>query len=269
MLGIFGKKSDHPLADIKSVQELLQNLPKNDAHKTLMELTEWIESVTANTEFKLDHQFAVLRMLDEAAQPHARKLTREYFTPFEINKFQENRLWMVLNSYYQQLAKSYLEAFNRFCYAEKGSNNIKPHVPLLTARAVYAITCQMKFICSRYGQISSSIWTNLAQLYKHAEQLQYLDTPVRLYAAQTANTSVKCQIGGLLVWYDSGLSHLSPLYIHITELIVSQFCSSIDLHTEISQHSRLGFDLTRPLARPRIPACASSACKPCRQRWKT
>lgn len=252
LAGIFGKKSDHPLADVKSVQELLQNLPKNDAHKSLMELTEWIESVTANTEFKLDHQFAVLRMIDEAAQPYARKLTREYFTPFEINKFQENRLWMVLSNYYQQVAKSYFEAFNRFCYAEKGSNNIKPQVPLLTARAIYAIAGQMKFVCSRYGQINNMIWTNLAQLYKHAEQLQYLDTPVKLYPALAGNTSVKCQIGGLLVWYDSGLSALSPLYIHLTELIVSQFCSSIDLHTEVSQHSRLGFDLTRPLEPTRI-----------------
>jgi len=89
LAGIFGKRSDHPLADVKSVQELLENLPKNDAHKSLMELTELVESVTENTEFKLDHQFAVLRMIDEAAQPYSRKLAREYFTPFEINKFQE------------------------------------------------------------------------------------------------------------------------------------------------------------------------------------
>ena len=125
LAGIFGKKSDHPLADAKSVQELLENLPKNDAHKSLMELTELIESVTRNTEFKLDHQFAVLRMIDEAAQPYARKLAREYFTPFEINKFQENRLWLVLGNYFRQVANAYYAAFNRFCSAEKGSNTIK------------------------------------------------------------------------------------------------------------------------------------------------
>lgn len=250
--GIFGKKSDHPLADAKSVQELLENLPKNDAHKSLMELTELIESLTGNTEFKLDHQLAVLRMIDEAAQPYARKLAREYFTPFEINKFQENRLWLVLGNYFRQVANAYYAAFNRFCSAEKGSNTIKPQVPLLTARAVHAIICQLKYICSRYAQIDNMIWANLAQLYKHAEQLQYLDTPVRLYPGMTSSTSVKCEVGSLLVWYDSGLSALSPLYIHLTERIVAQFCSTIDLHAEISQHSRLSFDLSRPAEPTRI-----------------
>jgi hypothetical protein len=31
MLGIFGKKSDHPLADLKSAQQVLDSVPKNDA----------------------------------------------------------------------------------------------------------------------------------------------------------------------------------------------------------------------------------------------
>ncbi|HTN94242.1 MAG TPA: hypothetical protein VMJ33_06665 [Gallionella sp.] len=252
LAGIFGKKSDHPLADVKSAQELLDNLPKNDAIKSLMELTELIESVTDNADFKLDHQFAVLRMIDEAAQSYARKLTREYFTPFEINKFQENRLWLVLSNYYRQVFNAYFAAFDRFCSAEKGSNTIKSQVPLITARAVNAIICQLKYICSRYGQIENAIWSNLAQLYKHAEQLQYLDTPVRLYPGLTSSTSVKCEVGALLVWYDSGLSALSPLCIHLSERIVTQFCTTIDIHTEIGNNSRLAFDLNRPAEPTRI-----------------
>jgi len=78
LAGIFGKKSDHPLANVKSVQDLLDNLPKNDAFKSLMELTEMIESVPENTDFKLDYQFVALRMIDDAAQPYVRKLSREY-----------------------------------------------------------------------------------------------------------------------------------------------------------------------------------------------
>src|ERR1700693_4857462 len=103
---IFGKKSDHPLAEIKSVQALLENLPKNDAHKSLMELTELIESVTEHTDFQLDHQFAVLRLIDEAAQPYAQKLAREFFPLFKKNKFQKNRLWSVLDNFPRHTARS-------------------------------------------------------------------------------------------------------------------------------------------------------------------
>ena len=46
MLGLFGKKSDHPLANIKSAQQVLEELPKNDAQNTVHELIGWIESIT-------------------------------------------------------------------------------------------------------------------------------------------------------------------------------------------------------------------------------
>lgn len=252
LAGIFGKKSDHPLADIKSVQALLENLPKNDAYKSLMELTDLAESVSEQDSFKIDHQFAVLRMIDEAALPYARKLSREYFTPFEINKFQENRLWTLLGNYYHQSAGAYFDVFNRFCNADRGSSTIRIHIPLLTARAVYALICKLKFISARYGQVDNDIWANLALLYKHAEQLQYLDTPVKLYPGMLGNTSVKCEMGSLMIWYDSGLSTLSPLYIHLVERIAAQYCSSIDIRAELDGAARLCFNLNSPAEPTRI-----------------
>jgi len=249
---LFGKKSDHPMADIKSVQALLEDLPKNDAFKSLGELTEFIESLSVHTDFKPDHQFAVLRLFDEAAQPYVRKLVREYFTPFEINKFQENRLWMALGNWSRLVAHAYFKVFTACCNGEKGSSAIKAQLPLLTARAVHATTWQLKYICSHYGQVDSHIWANLAQLYKHAEQLRYLDTPVSLYPSILGHTSVEYEVGHLMVWYDSGLSALSPLYIHLAERLVAHYHSTIDIHAEINQHSRLSFDLNRPAEPTRI-----------------
>src|SRR4030067_1314811 len=111
--GIFGKKSDHPLADIRSAQKLLDELPKNDTHKLLMDLAELIESVTGNTGFKLDHQFALLCLFDEAAQPYARKLIAEYFAPRGLNSFQESRLWLGLGNLSPQTAIAYCTLFDR------------------------------------------------------------------------------------------------------------------------------------------------------------
>jgi len=185
--GIFGKKSDHPLADIKSVQALLDDLPKNDAYQSLMELTGWIESVADNTAFKLDHQLAVLRLLDETAQFYARKLARDYFTPQEPNKFQENRLWLVLDNWCRHTAKAYYAVFSRYCSGDKGAGAIKAQLPLLAARVVYAMTGQLKYTCAHYGQVDNTIWGNLAQLYRHAEQQQYLDTPLALYSGVAGN----------------------------------------------------------------------------------
>ena len=249
---IFGKKSDNPLADIKSAQVLLDDLPKNDAFRSLAELTELVELLSEQADFRLDHHFAVLRLFDEAAQPYVRKLVREYFTPFEINKFQENRLWLALGNWSRHVASAYLQVFTAYCNGEKGSSAIKAQLPLLGARAVHALMWQLKYNCAHYDQIDSSVWNNLALLYRHAEQLGYLEMPVSLYPGMVGNTSVKFEVGILMVWYDSGLSALSPLYIHLIERIVAHYRSTIDIHAEVSQHSRLSFDLNRPSEPTRI-----------------
>ena len=246
--GIFGKKSDHPMADIKSAQALLDGLPKNDAHKSLIEITEWTESVADNVHFRLDHQFAVLRLLDETAQPYVRKLAREYFTPQELNKFQENRLWLALGNWSRHTAKAYLAVFNRYYSDDKGAGAIKGQVPLLVARAVHSTTGQLKYVCAHYGPIDSAIWSNLAQFYRHAEQQQYMDTPLALYSGVAGNTTVKGELGRLLGWYGCGVNSLKPLYIHLTERLVGQYCSDIYIGAQQGANSLFSFDLDHPAA---------------------
>ena len=255
--GIFGKKSDHPLADIRSAQALLDDLPKNDAHKMLMELTDWIESVSDNTDFKLDHQFAVLLLLDETAQPYVRKLARDYFAPQELNKFQENRLWLVLGNLFRHAAKAYCAVFSRYCNNDKGAAAVKAHVPLLAARAVHSMTGQLKYICARYGPIDKAIWDDLARIYRHAEQQQYLDTPLGLYSGASDNTTVKRQIGHLLGWYGCGVDTLSPLYMHLTERIVAQHCSDIHIGAQQDENSLFCFDMDHPAAPMRVKVGAT------------
>jgi hypothetical protein len=258
LTAIFGNKSDHPLADIKSAQSLLEDLPKNDAHKSLTELTEMVESLMAGSDFRLDHKVAVLRLLDDAAQPFVRKMAREYFTPIEINKFQENRLWTVLSNWSQQTSSAYFALFTGYCNSEKGSSTVKAQVPLLVTRAVHAMMWQLKLVAARYGQVDSASWGRLLQLYKHAEQLQYLDAPVALYPGLAGNTCVRYEVGSLLVWYDTGLSALSPLLMHLVERIVSHYRMTVDIQSQLNQHSRISIDLNRPGEPTRINTGATA-----------
>lgn len=243
---IFGSKSDHPLADIKSIPALLEDLPKTDAHKSLTELTDLVESLMAAADFKIDHKFAVLRLLDDTAQPHLRKLSREYFTPIEINKFQETRLWAVLNNWARETSAAWFTLFTGCCNGEKGSGAIKAQVSLLSARAVNAIMWQIKMASAHYERVYNQYWANLLQIYSHAEQQQYLDAPVSLYPGLPGNTSVKSELGHVIVWYDSGLTVLSPLFMHLAERVVEHVRATIDIHRELAQHSRISFDLNHP-----------------------
>lgn len=249
---LFGKKSDHPMADIKSAQALLEDLPKNDAHKSLGELTEWIESVSDNEDFRLDHQFAVLRLLDETAQPHARKLARDYFSPGELGKFQENRLWLALDNFYYRTSNAYGVLFEHYSNGDKGGSALREHVPLIAARALHALTRRLKYACAHYGPTDSGIWADLAKLYRHAEQQNYLDVPVAQYPGMGGNTSVRLAAGHLLGWYGCGVSALSPLDIHFVERIVGQYCTAIELGAQFGANSLFSFDLERPAAPMRV-----------------
>ena len=246
--GIFSKKSDHPMADLKSAQALLEDLPKNDSYKSLMEISEWVESVADYTDFRPDHQFAVLRLLDESAQTYLRKLAHDYFTPLELTMFQENHLWLVLDNWHRHTAHAYYVLFKRYYNKDKGAESIRAQLPLLAARAVSAMAGQLKFICAHYGPIDNAFWRHLAQLYRLAEQQQYLDTPLELYAGLGAQTSVKTELARLLCWYSCGINTLKPLYMHLTERLAGQFSASISIGPEQNSHSLFSFDLEHPAA---------------------
>lgn len=250
--GIFGKKSDHPMADLKSAQSILDDLPKNDAHKSLMEITEWIESVSQRSEFKLDHQFAVLRLLDETAQSCLRKLAREYFVPHELQKFQENRLWLTLGNFFRHSAAAYYLVFERYCNEGKSAGALKPHLPLLAARAIHALAGRMKYACAHYDLIENENWQKLAQLYLHAEQQQYAAVPLQLYAATAGESSVQGEFGCLLGWYGCWAGTLDPLHMHLIERILAHYRGGITVSPQQSPDSLFGFDLNQPAAPLRV-----------------
>lgn len=245
---LFGRKPDHPMADMKSAQALLDELPKGDAHKALGEIAEWIESVSADEGFRPDHQFAVLRLLDEAAQPHARKLARDYFSPGELGKFQENRLWLALDNFYRHSADAYEMLFDRYSNGGKGGNALREHAPLIVVRALHALSRRMKYASARYSPVDGRAWSVIAKLYRHAEQRDYLDVEVAPYADMAPNASVRRTAGHLLGWYGCGAGSLSPLDIHFAERIIGQYSNAITVDAKPDANSLFSFDLDRPVS---------------------
>jgi hypothetical protein len=249
---IFGEKSDHPLAELKSVQGLLDDLPRNDVYKLLAEITEWLEALIGQANFKVDHQFAVLRLLDEAAQPHVKKLAREYFTPHELSKFQENRMWSALENLARVTAQAYADVLRRYRSDDKGSSALKAQLPLLLAHTINALVAQLKWVCARYGAVDPVIWKTLASAYSYADQQKCLDTPVNLAPGTLETTTVKGQAARLLGWYGCGVNAMSPLFIHLAERIVTHFGASVDMHVQPAAGDFLYFDLEQAEAPKRL-----------------
>lgn len=245
MLSLFGKKSDHPLADMKSAQQVVNDIPKQDALGALQEITGWIESLQDGAdEFKLDHYFSVLRLLDEAAQPHVRKLLRDYFVVQPLHTFQENRLWGALTAYYSQAESVHYDVFGRYRKNGRGAAAIKPLLPLLSVRAIAALSGRLKMAAARYALVEPYLWQHLAELYLHAESNGYQTEAALPHAA--VNTSINRELTTLLLWYGASVGTLSPLHTHLAERLVAHCGRSYLVSKNYADGGAFVFDTAQP-----------------------
>jgi hypothetical protein len=253
MLGLFSNKSDHPLANLKSAQQLLDALPKTDPVEVLQEVGHWIEALfdPAN-EFRLDHQFAVLRMLDDAAHPHLRKIIHSYFAAVPPTAFQENRQWGAMNAYYIFSELGYLKVLVGMRNGEKGSSSIKSNAALVSARGIYAVSGLLECAAVRYAQIDPQLWVHLAEFYAYAETEQCQDATLVVYAGLGGNSSVERMFAAVLMWYTAGVGSFSPLDLHIAKRLITYMGKSFTVNRECQADSLFAFDLGQPAAPGRI-----------------
>lgn len=245
VLGLFGKKSDHPLADIKNVQYLLEDLPKSDSLKALHELSEWMEDLREpGNGFRADHQWAVLRLLDQTAQTHVRKVWHDYFAPQSLTKFQENRLWSLLEAFYTQSELCHFELLGRYREGDKGAAAIKLDLPLLCARGIAAITGRLKLAVARFALVDPALWKHLAVFYMFAEGQDFNHTPIAMYA--NVQTSVAQEMAVLIAWYGSCSGNTNQLPGHITERLLSYLGKGLKLSATYNGAGLFVFDLAQP-----------------------
>ncbi len=253
MLKLFGNKSDHPLANIKSAQQLLESLSKTHAVEVLQEMVHWIEELLlpAN-EFRLDHQFAVLRLLDDAAHPHLRRAIHSYFSAEPPAAFQENRLWGAMNSYFTCCEQGYRHLLTGLHNGNKGSSAIKSFLPLICARGIYAIAGRLECAAVRYAQIDPDLWAHLAEFYAYAEEQKCLDEQLAVYSGLGAGTSARHLFATVLMWYGTGVGSRRPLDLHIAKRLLTHAGKSFTVDERCIAGSLFYFDLASPSAPTRV-----------------
>lgn len=247
LAGLFGKKSDHPLANMKSAQQVLADVPKADALKALQELTSWVESLRDHEgEFKLDHQVAVLRLLDEAAQQHARKLLRDYFSLQPLGKFQENRTWTTLNDFFTLSEQAYTNILTRCRKGDSSASAVRPQQALLAACGIAAAANKLKLAAVRYALIDPTLWAHLAEIYSYAEAQSFLDESLALYPGTGINTSVRREFAAVMVWFALGTGSLSSLHIHIAERLIAHLNKYLTAGAQAVAGSQWVINLAQP-----------------------
>ena len=244
MLGLFGKKSDHPMADLKAAQQLLADLPKDDSVKALHELAGWIESVRTDTAIRLDTRFAVLRLLDETARPHELKVLHEYFAADALSPVHEKRLWKELNEYYAALGEAYHGVLAGCHDGEKGAAALKTLRQLIVVRGINAVAGRLKCAAAHYVPVAAGLWSQLSEYYAEAEVQDFLDDPIELYPG-SGELAVDHQLAGVLLWWASGTGTLKPQQIHLSERLAAHVCGGLSMGGEPGEDALFVLDLSQ------------------------
>jgi len=254
ILQLFSSRSDHPLADARELKRVLADLPLDNPAKAVDEVSGWFVSLDHADDFRVDHYFEVVRQLDEAAQSHLRRLARDYLHAPRLSKVEERRLWTINYGYWGEIAGLYAHCLERVRQdpKDKGSEALKPSLPLLAARLLAALATQLKWVEYRYGPIGDESWRELGRAYLAAEAAGHAHKSVQLYPHQPGTTSAALQYLQALVLHSSSMDSLLPLEIELADRLVGLFVPGFVFSADVRPDSVHWVDPARGSAPARL-----------------
>lgn len=222
--GFFGQKVDHPLADARELKGVLAGLPIDNAFKSLDEIAGWFESLQAAVDFPEDLLFDVVRQLDEAGQPHVRRLSRDYLHTPRLSKNEEKRLWSIVHGFWMLAAANYERCLQRAGQQkDKVAERLQPSLPLLAVRLLTALSSVVKWHQFRYGPLQGETWERMGRAYLMAEASQYADKAVKCYPNSAGTTSATREYLKALVFQASSMDSLLPVEIELAQRLINHF----------------------------------------------
>jgi len=217
-----GGRPDHPMADAREARRLLEELPAQDPARALEELANWHESLSHAEGFPPGQRVELLLMVDEAAQPRARKLTRDYLAQALGSRFQETRMWTVLHEYWRQAALALARAVDLFAQGAKGAESARGALPVLLARALRAAAQQIKWMHMRYGPYDYAVWGMLNRIYAFAEHRQVAQASVTLYPGLPAQSMPSQEFARAALFSAAAPDGLLPAEIDLADRIAGE-----------------------------------------------
>ena len=235
MLNLFSGKADHPMANPKEARRILEQLPAQEL-KALDELAHWLESVSLAEGFKPAERLQSLSAIDDAAQPRARKVARDYFAAARPSRYQENLMWTQLHEYWRQAGLAWARAIDALLQAGKGSD--AKALPAAAVRALRSLGQQIKWQHLRYGPIDLAVWGVINKIFNAAEARGVAD--VRLEFLKVAMFSASSPDG------------LLPAEMELAERLIAELAPGFAIAAAPAKELLYWTDLAQPMAPVRM-----------------
>ncbi len=255
---IFGPKDVHPLADDREFKRILDELPRDNAFRTLDEIGGWLESLQATQDCSADRVYEVARQLADAALPHLRRLSRDYLHTARLPRTEEKRLWSISFGFWRLLAATYERCLAAVDGKDKTGENLRAVLPALCARLIAAQAAILKWEQFHYGPSTHEIWSRMGAALLLAEAAGVADQSVGL-GSQGRLTSPRHEFQRAMVFQAASLDSLLPFEIEVAERLIEHFLPHFTFTSAVDADSVYWVDLRQaqpPLRLARMPPSA-------------
>ena len=147
-----GRKTDHPMHSVEEARMLLADLPR-DPLQALQEPTSWLTTFTAATDVRLPLRIAITRLIDEAGQPFAQKISEPLTWP-SVKEFTRNQYWKAVLAYWRAASDAYTACLDQLESDSKRAGLAPQDLAVLHVRVMRALNEQDKLLHLRYEPVS-------------------------------------------------------------------------------------------------------------------
>lgn len=246
-----GKTTNHPLENPQELRRALNEFPADNAFRTLDEVMGWLESLQDAT--LAGHvRFGIVRQLDEAAQPHLRRLTRDYLLSPRLSRSEEKRLSTIIRGFWSLLARQYERCLEAMPQKDKSTELLKPHLLLLITRLLGALGAELKWSYFLYSPIADSHWSRLGQAYLLAEAEGLSDKDISMYPATSGSSSPAREYVKSLVFQASSLDCLLPRQVELAERLIAHLLPEFAFSRKCDEKSVYWVDANRAMSPMRL-----------------
>jgi hypothetical protein len=255
---MFGQKDEvHPLASARGLKKTIDEIPRDNAFRALDEVVGWLESLRGADEFPAERLFETVRQLDDVAQPHLRRLAREYLNTARLSRSDEKRLWAINHGFWLQLAEAYESCLKIVGQKSKAGDLAKLSLPLLAARLIGALAELIKWEQFHYGPSPELVWRRMGRALLLAEEQGVASKPVPSPAGRPGMTSAQTEYIRAVAFQAASMDSLLPLEIELAERLIEHFLGCFVFTAEAESDSVYWVDLLlvdAPQRMARMPA---------------
>jgi hypothetical protein len=252
MLSFFEGKPDHPLFDLDEAKRLIVELPEDDQHKALEDITFWLDSIKTTRGFHPEVRAAIVLLLDETALPIHSEFLHQFLNAPHLRDFKGVHLWQGMHAYAKALAEAYTASVEEYRAAGKKTFEMRQQMPLLCVRWARAIAEQLKLELMRYLDVEPAVWRQIAACQRIAEAEQVAESMVLPYAGHVIHVSPQRELLRALMMYVAAPDELAPDQVEVSYRIGGRLCSFFDLKSAADADCPYQFDLAAGTAPQRM-----------------